>query len=196
MEKDKTVEKYFAKHENWRKELEKIREIFLKTELSESIKWGIPTYSAHGKNIVAIASFKHHIALWFYNGVFLKDEKKVLVNANEEKTRGLRQWRIASVEDIDPDVILSYVLEAIQNQKEGKEIKPETKKLVIPTELQEALNSNEDLKSAFQTLTPGKQKEYAEYIDSAKRETTRAERMNKCAPIILSGKGLNDKYRK
>ena len=196
MKNNKTVEDFLSNNENWRKELEKIREILLKTELKEEIKWGIPTYSAHGKNIVAFAGFKNHVALWFYNGVFLKDEHKVLYNANEEKTRGLRQWRFTSAEEIDPDLVLNYVFEAIQNQKEGKEIKPESKKLAIPAELQKALDSNKVLKSAFESLTPGRQKEYIEFIDSAKREPTRIDRLNKSIPIILEGKGLHDKYRK
>lgn len=196
MKNNKTVEDFLSNNENWRKELEKIREILLKTELKEEIKWGIPTYSAHGKNIVAFAGFKNHVALWFYNGVFLKDEHKVLYNANEEKTRGLRQWRFTSADEINPDLVLSYVFEAIQNQKEGKEIKPESKKLAIPAELQKALDSNKVLKSAFESLTPGRQKEYIEFIDSAKREPTRIDRLNKSIPIILEGKGLHDKYRK
>lgn len=196
MKNNKTVEDFLSNNENWRKELEKIREILLKTELKEEIKWGIPTYSAHGKNIVAFAGFKNHVALWFYNGVFLKDEQKVLYNANEEKTRGLRQWRFTSADEINPDLVLSYVFEAIQNQKEGKEIKPESKKLAIPAELQKALDSNKVLKSAFESLTPGRQKEYIEFIDSAKREPTRIDRLNKSIPIILEGKGLHDKYRK
>lgn len=196
MKNNKTVEDFLSNNENWRKEFEKIREILLKTELKEEIKWGIPTYSAHGKNIVAFAGFKNHVALWFYNGVFLKDEHKVLYNANEEKTRGLRQWRFTSADEINPDLVLSYVFEAIQNQKEGKEIKPESKKLAIPAELQKALDSNKVLKSAFESLTPGRQKEYIEFIDSAKREPTRIDRLNKSIPIILEGKGLHDKYRK
>lgn len=196
MKNNKTVEDFLSNNENWRKELEKIREILLKTELKEEIKWGIPTYSAHGKNIVAFAGFKNHVALWFYNGVFLKDEHKVLYNANEEKTRGLRQWRFTSADEINPDLVLSYVFEAIQNQKEGKEIKPESKKLAVSAELQTALDSNKVLKSAFESLTPGRRKEYIEFIDSAKREPTRIDRLNKSIPIILEGKGLHDKYRK
>lgn len=196
MEKEKSVEAYLSKNENWRNELEKLRRILLKTELSEAIKWGIPTYVALGKNVVAFAAFKNYVALWFYNGVFLKDERNVLINANEEKTRGLRQWRFASADEIDPDLVYSYVLEAIQNQKEGKEIKPESKKLSIPVELQEALDSDKTLKSGFYALSPGKQKEYAEFIGSAKQEATRRKRLEKSMPIILSGKGLHEKYRK
>ena len=196
MEKNKTVEKYIAKHEEWRSEIEKIREVLVQTELTESIKWGVPAYSAYGKVILAIAGFKNHIALWFYNGVFLKDKKKVLINANEEKTRGLRQWRFASADEIDAGLLRSYVLEAIQNQKEGKEIKPEKKKLDIPRELQEALSENKELKSRFDSLTPGKQKEYAEHIASAKQEATRRKRLENSIPLILTGSGLHDKYRK
>ncbi|NEN22625.1 hypothetical protein G3O08_03785 [Cryomorpha ignava] len=196
MEKEKTVEAYLTKNENWRNELEKLRAILLRTELTEAIKWGIPTYMAHGKKILAMGAFKHHVALWFHNGVFLKDEKNVLINANEEKTRGLRQWRFASADEIDADLVYRYVLEAIQNQKEGKEIKPESKKISMPVELKEALDTDKELKSEFFALSPGKQKEYAEFIGSAKQESTRNTRLEKCKPIILTSKGLHEKYRK
>lgn len=195
MNKEQTVESYLSKHEQWREELEKLRAILLNTSLSEEIKWGAPTYMTHGKVILAIGAFKHYVAIWFHNGVFLKDEKNVLINANKEKTRGLRQWRFASADEIDTELVHSYVLEAIQNQKEGKEIKPKSKKLVIPVELQEALDENRELNSAFFALSNGKQIEYAEFIGSAKQASTRAKRLEKCTPIILSGKGLHDKYR-
>lgn len=78
----------------------------------------------------------------------------------------------------------------------GKEIRPvRSKKLVIPTELQSVLDEDSDLNAAFDRLTPGKKREYAEYIDSAKQEPTKVRRIQKIIPLILDGKGLNDKYK-
>ena len=192
----KTAEAYIGKHENWKAELTILRNILLSCELEEAIKWGIPTYMVDGKNVVGIAAFKDYVALWYHNGVFLKDKDKVLISAQEDKTRGLRQWRFASADEIDQDLVKNYTLEAIANQKAGKEIKARTRKLVISEELENALKSSAELKSCFGKLTPGRKKEYAEYIAGAKQESTRLNRLEKCIPIVLAGKGLNDKYKK
>jgi len=192
----KSVEEYFENNKSYRKELELLRSILKRTELEETVKWGIPYYTLHGKHVVAIAAFKAYVGLWFHNGVFLKDQKKKLINASEGVTRGLRQWRFNSMDEMDADLIHAYILEAIENQPAGKAIKPEKKALVLPEELDSMLKSDRRLKAAFGHLTPGKQKEYAEYIDSAKQDATRINRLRKCIPMILDGKGLNDKYRK
>lgn len=119
----------------------------------------------------------------------------MLINAQEGKTRGMRQWRFDDVGQIDESLILQYLEEAIQNQKAGREIKPEKKALVIPDELKEALSADSTLTEAYDALTPGKRKEYAEYISEAKRLATKLSRLDKIKPMILSGKGLNDKYK-
>ncbi len=192
----KTVEAFIEKNDKWKVELTLLRKILLACELEEAIKWGVPTYMVSGKNVVGIAAFKDYVALWFHNGVFLKDNERVLINAQEDKTRGLRQWRFASADEIDHEMISRYTEEAIANQKAGKEIKARTRKLVIPEELENALKSSPELKRCFGQLTPGRQKEYAEYISGAKQESTRLKRLEKCIPIVLAGKGLNDKYKK
>ncbi|MCG8575994.1 MAG: YdeI/OmpD-associated family protein, partial [Flavobacteriales bacterium] len=108
---------------------------------------------------------------------------------------GLRQWRFSKMEEIEADLLKEYLLEAIQNQKDGKMIKVEPKKVEIPAELKDALAKMPELKVKFEALTPGKQKEYSEHIGSAKQEKTRLSRLDKSIPLILEGKGLNDKYR-
>ena len=126
----------------------------------------------------------------------LSDPKGVLVNAGEGKTRGLRQWRFTSLEEIKPALVKKYILEAIKNAKEGKEIKPEKKAaLPLPAELQTAFKQDKNAKACFEKLTPGKQREYLEYITEAKGEETRKRRVAKSIPIILEGRGLNDKYK-
>lgn len=179
----------------WKEELEELRSILLETELKEELKWGTPHYTLGGKIVVGMAGFKSYYGLWFHQGVFLKDQSKVLVNAQEGTTKGLRQWRFQSGDRVDTDQVKEYVLEAIVNQRAGKEIKVEPKKVSIPDELKEALACNAKLSEAYDSLTPGRRKEYAEYIGSAKQEKTRLSRLEKSVPMILQGVGLNDKYK-
>lgn len=134
--------------------------------------------------------------MWFVQGVFLKDDKKVLINANADKTKGQRQWRFSSIEEINEPLILQYLTEAIENQKLGKEITIDRKKeTIIPDELKEYLDKNKKLNTFFKTLSPYKQREYCEYIATAKRDATKASRLEKIIPMISQGIGLNDKYR-
>ena len=192
----KNAEEYIAKHQKWDEELNILREMLLSTELGESIKWGAPVYTLNNKNVVGLGAFKNHCGLWFFNGALLKENTALLQNAQEGKTKALRQIRFEKGEVIDCGILRNYVLEAIQNQKEGKEIKPVTnKEVIIPPELEQALEKDQELKTSFETLTPGRQREYAEYISEAKREATKQKRLEKIKPMIREGKGLHDKYK-
>ncbi|HET8810236.1 MAG TPA: DUF1801 domain-containing protein [Flavobacteriaceae bacterium] len=192
----KSTEEYIENHPHWRAELEQFREMLLGTELTETIKWGVPVYTFQGKNIVGTAAFKNHIALWFYQGALLKENTDLLMNAQEGKTKALRQIRFEKGDPINKELLRNYVLEAIQNQREGKEIKPERHKNVeIPEELEQVFKNNPNLNEAFEQLTTGRQREYCEYIATAKREATKLSRIEKITPMILVGKGLNDQYK-
>lgn len=190
-----SVEQYIEENSQWSEELGLLRSILTSTELKEDVKWGAPIYTINGKNVVGMGSFKSYVGLWFHQGVFLKDPAGKLINANEGVTRGLRQWRFQSKEEMDPALIRAYVEEAIRNQKAGKEIKPEKKQLEIPPEMENAMKKDAKLRQRFEAFTPGRQREFAEYVASAKREETRISRMEKIAPMIMEGMGLNDKYR-
>lgn len=182
--------------EPWAEGLFLLREIILSTGLTEEIKWGSPAYTYEGKLVVSIGGFKNFFTMWFHHGVFLSDPANVLVNAGEGRTRGLRQWRFTSVEEIKPALVKKYVKEAIQNAKAGKEIRPEKKAaLAIPAEFVAAFRSDKALKASFDKLTPGRQREYLEYVGEAKTASTRERRMEKSIPTILAGKGLNDRYK-
>lgn len=196
MKKIYSVEEYIEVNNHFANELTLLRNIINTTELEETVKWSAPVYALNGKNVIGLGAFKHHFGIWFFNGVFLKDEKKLLVNA-QEKTKGLRQMRFESLEDIDKNVVLAYVKEAIENQKLGKEIKPERKgkSVIIPEALEIELKSNSVLHDAFRILTPGKQREYCDHVASAKREATKLSRIEKIKPMIISGVGLHDKYK-
>ena len=182
----------------WPEEMNLLRDIIAKTELEEMTKWGGPVYTLNKKNVLGVGGFKEYVALWFWNGVFLKDEAKMLVNANEGVTKGLRQWRFKSKEEIaeNESLILQYMQEAIANEKAGLAIKPEKKETVISEFFQKALDDDKTFAAAFARFTPGKQREFLEHIDSAKREETKLQRIEKIKPMVFEGIGLNDKYRK
>lgn len=197
MQYNKSVEEFISKKTEWKQSLELLTSIMRSTEMAETIKWGVPTYTINDKNVVGLSAFKSYVGIWFHQGVFLKDPYDKLINAQEGKTKGLRQWRFSSFEEINKDQILEYVLEAIQNQKEGKEIaiKRSSKEIEMPNRLKTELEQNKELKTSFGKLTPFKQKEYMEYISTAKRDATKDSRLQKITPMILEGIGLNDKYR-
>lgn len=106
----KNVEEYIAKHSDWGEEIRKLHEMIMSTELCESIKWGAPVYTLNGKNVVGIGAFKNHCALWFFNGALLKENTSMLVNAQEGKTKALRQIRFEKGEDLKPSVLLAYAM--------------------------------------------------------------------------------------
>ncbi|MDR6843603.1 DUF1801 domain-containing protein [Flavobacterium granuli] len=185
------------KNDQWETELEILKTIIAKTELVETNKWGGCVYVYNNKNVIGVGGFKKFFTLWFFNGAFLKDEKEHLINSNEGVTKSLRQWRFTSKEEINEKEILAYIREAIDNEKQEKIIKPEKTKseVIIPTLLQNELNSDGDLKEAYLKFSPYKQKEFIEYIETAKREETKLSRIEKIKPMILNNIGLNDKYR-
>ena len=143
-----------------------------------------------------MAGFKSYFGLWFHQGALLKDEKKVLMNAQEGRTKTLRQWRMQTDKDIKPAIIKSYVREAIKLAREGKQIAPARKKpLVVPAELKKAFRENKPAGEQFKSMRLGLQREYADYVADAKREDTKRRRIEKILPMINKGVGLHDKYR-
>lgn len=197
MAEKKTPDTYFANAKAWRDELSQLRKVLCSLDLDETLKWGAPCYTLGGANIVGVAAFKEHFALWFHQGALLKDDKGVLVNAQEGVTKAQRQWRMTSARDIKPALIKSYVREAMVNEKAGKSIKPDrAKPLVIPTELTTALKNDMKARAAFEAMSKTLRREYAEYISQAKQDATKQRRLEKILPMIRSGVGLNDKYRR
>lgn len=190
-----TVDEFIEQNECYKTGLSQLRSILLDLGLEESIKWNFPVYSFHNKNIVGLGAFNHYFGIWFFQGVFLKDESGALLNAQEGKTKAMRQWRFASDDEVDTDLVRLYVLEAINNQKAGLAVKPVKKPLVIPDELNQALEKNVELKALFDQLSLSKKREFAGYILEAKRPETKLKRLNKIIPMILENISLYDQYR-
>ncbi len=194
--KGKTVDDFINASGEWKSALQKLREICLESGMEETVKWGAPTYTVDGKNIAGIGAFKSYFGLWFFQGALLEDKNKMLVNASEGKTKALRQMRFQSLKEMDAKRIKNYLREAMQNQVQGREIKSEKKPAFeIPLELKKAFSKNAKAKNAFKSLSPYKQREYAEYVSEAKREETKNKRLDKIMPMIEAGISLNDKYR-
>jgi uncharacterized protein YdeI (YjbR/CyaY-like superfamily) len=179
----------------WIEELELLKSIISKTELIETTKWGGIVYTINNKNVIGIGGFKNFFTIWFFNGVFLQDQLNILVNANEGVAKALRQWRFTSINEINEKRILAYIKEAIANEKEGKSIKPTKKEIKISDFFQNHLENDSLFAVAFHKFSPYKQKEFLEYIDSAKQEKTKITRFEKIKLLILDNLGLNDKYR-
>ena len=183
------------KNNNWTEELELLKSIIVKTELTETTKWGGIVYVLNGKNVLGIGGFKNYFTIWFFNGVLLQDKINVLVNAQEGVTKSLRQWRFSSKEEVNEATVLNYIQEAIENEKQGKNSKPQKKEPIISELLQKELDADVNLADAFQKFSPYKQYEFLEYIETAKREETKRSRIEKIRPMIKENIGLNDKYR-
>jgi uncharacterized protein YdeI (YjbR/CyaY-like superfamily) len=199
MKNANSVESYIDSRKEWVDTLQLLREIFRSTEMEETVKWGMPTYTVNRKNVAGYSAFKSYVGIWFHQGVFLSDPHEKLVSAQEGVTKALRQLRFSSKNEVEEnrEMILEYLEEAIQNQKEGKEIKPErNKSFEIPEELQQVLNSDPAVRDRFVGLSHSRRREYAEYVAGARREITRKQRLEKIVHMILEGVGLNDRYKR
>ncbi len=190
--KDKKGPTWHDYQNNWLEAEEFMQQLIIETPLEKTFKWGINVYTYNDKNVVAWVGFKHFFAIWFYNGIFLEDKENLLITSSEGKTKALRQWRFKNVQEMDEKKILAYILESIQTIKDGKEILIEKS---APKEIKGYLKEQLDANNAFEKLTPGRQKDYIEYIEDAKQEKTKVSRMDKIKPMIMAGKGLHDKYK-
>lgn len=193
---DERVDTYIAKHNDFTEILIKIRDVLNSCDLVETVKWGIPTYTVNGKNIIGIGAFKSHCAIWFFQGGLLKDSQNVLINAQEGKTQAMRQWRFNKDSKINTKLLRIYIQDAIDNEKKGLRIIPTKKPLIIPPELSTILKKNKRLANSFEKLTLSKKREFTAYISEAKKESTKNNRLEKVMPLILNNIGLHDKYKK
>jgi uncharacterized protein YdeI (YjbR/CyaY-like superfamily) len=189
---------YFESLDKWREEAILLREIVLNTGLTESIKWGAPCYTFNNENVVGIGVFKSYTGLWFFQGALLEDKAGYLINAQENKTKIMLQWRFNDIDTIRNAPIQEYIFESVENFRQGRKLKPTpvTTELMIPDLLADALKNNNEMSERWNALSNACKREYATYIAEAKRAETRISRLEKITPLILSGKGLNDQYNK
>ncbi len=189
-----SVDWFFNKPTKWQEAYSELRQVVLDCNLTEELKWGCPCYTNNKSNIVLIHGFKDYCALLFMQGALLKDTKKVLIQQTEN-VQAARQMRFKSIDDVlkNKSLIITYLKEAIKLDKAG--IKVELKKTTeykIPEEFQIVLDDMPELKKAFQSLTPGRQRGYLLYFSAPKQAKTRESRIEKYIQAILNGKGLED----
>ena len=196
MAKKKTVEDYLASVPHWQPEVTRLVELLRTCDLDEHVKWGMPCYTANGRNVVAVAAFKPYFGLWFYDGATLDDKDGVLVNAQEGKTKALRQWRMTKAVDIKAASIRRYIKAAIAVAHQEK-APPAAKSVSVrlPGELEALFAKDKALAKKFSALTSGRQRDFADYVATAKRDETRRKRLEKIRPMIKAGEGLHDRYR-
>ncbi|HRK54648.1 MAG TPA: DUF1801 domain-containing protein [Cyclobacteriaceae bacterium] len=189
-----SVDFFFNKESQWKKEYAQLRSIILACGLTEELKWGKPCYTFNGNNVVLIHGFKEYCALLFHKGALLKDTHDLLVQQTEN-VQAARQIRFTSLKEIVKlkAVLKTYVYEAIEVERAGLKVKmKKTSAFPMPPEFKEALKDRE-LKAAFEALTPGRQRGYLLYFSAAKQSKTRVARIEKSIPDIFEGKGYNER---
>jgi uncharacterized protein YdeI (YjbR/CyaY-like superfamily) len=180
-----------AYRERWEAEIAEMRRVLAAFAMKEECKWGKPTYTVDGKNIVIMQGFKEYFGLGFFQGALLKDPKKVLVQLGQ--VHAGRVMKFTSAKDITARsaTIKAYVREAIAVEKAGLRMEPKkTSDLPVPEELTERFRRDTRFKRAFEALTPGRQRSYLYHFVAAKQSSTRVARIEKAMPAILEGRGF------
>jgi uncharacterized protein YdeI (YjbR/CyaY-like superfamily) len=188
------VDAFLRKAKKWQEESEELRRILLDCPLTEELKWGEPCYTIHGKNIVLIGGFKEYCSLLFFKGALMSDPNGILVAPGSVQAG--RQIRFTHLREIVAmeNTLKTYIYEAIEVEKLGLKVTlRKHSEYIVPEELQNKLDELPVLKTAFEALTPGRQRAYILHFSAPKQAKTRASRVEKCMQLILDGKGLNDR---
>lgn len=196
--RDPRVDAYIGKSAPFaRPILDHLREVVHEAcpEVEETMKWSAPHFTYKGL-LCGMMAFKAHCSFGFWKGELVVDEK-------ERKAEAMGQFGcITSVTDLPPrDVVVRYVKRAMELNEQGvkapsrggaaRKPKPE---IPVPPELSRALARNRKAREAFEGLSPGKRREYLEWIAGAKRDDTRAKRLATTVEWLEEGKTLNWKY--
>lgn len=188
------VDAILSKQKRWRRELEKLRAILLRSGLDEEVKWRWPCYTLGGKNVVLVHGFKEYCGVLFFKGALLEDPARVLIRQTMN-VHAARQMRFTSVADVAKleKTLLAYVRAAARAERSGEKVAPrKPADLALPAELARALRADGALAAAFAALTPGRQRRYAYWVSQPKLAKTREARLEKCVPRIRDGLGLDD----
>ena len=188
------VDEFLSKATRWQEEMTKLRQIALDCQLTEDIKWGKPCYTYNDCNVIIIHGFKEYCALLFLKGALLADSEKILLQQTEN-VQAARQIRFTNLQDIVKleNAIKAYIFEAIEVEKAGLKVElKKTSEYNLSEEFQQKLEQMPELRTAFEALTPGRQRAYIFYFSQAKQSKTRETRIENYIPKILSGKGLDD----
>jgi uncharacterized protein YdeI (YjbR/CyaY-like superfamily) len=180
-----------AYRDRWKAEIAAVRQVLASLPMTEERKWGQPTYTVDGKNVVIIQGFKEYFALGFFQGALLKDPRNVLVQLG--RTHAARVMKFTSAKEIAKaaPTIRAYVREAIAVEKAGLRVAPKnTSDYPVPEELSERFRKDPRFKRAFEALTPGRQRSYLYHFATAKQSATRMARIDRAMPAIFEGRGF------
>lgn len=183
-----------CKVHRWPKELAELRRIVQDCGLTEEIKWSIPTYTFQNNNVLVVAAFNEYASLSFFKGVLLQDEQNLLdkPGENTQSARIIKFTDVRKIVELEP-VLKAYIFEAIEVEKAGLKVAFKAQPEPLPTELEQKFAENPELKTAFEALTPGRQRGYILHFSQPKNTQTRISRIEKCIPRILEGKGMMDR---
>ncbi len=187
------VDAYISRSEKWPDEMAALRSVLLDRGLTEEIKWGKPCYSHDGTNLAIMQEMKAFLALMFFKGALMDDPDEVL-ESQGPNSRSAKRMCFTSVDDVvrSTGTLEAYISEAIRVEAEGLEVGPAPEPEWVE-ELQERLDHDPALRTAFEDLTPGRRREYNLYFSDAKQAKTRISRIEKYVPKILDGKGFRDR---
>jgi uncharacterized protein YdeI (YjbR/CyaY-like superfamily) len=180
-----------AYRERWKTEIAEMRRVLAGLPLTEERKWGSPTFTMDGKNVVILQGFKEYFGLGFFQGALLKDRKKVLVQLGQVQAGRVMKFTSAQEIKSKAAIIKAYVREAIVVEKAGLRMeKKKTSDFPVPEELTERFRRDPRFKRAFAALTPGRQRSYLHHFATAKQSTTRVARIEKATQAIFEGRGF------
>jgi uncharacterized protein YdeI (YjbR/CyaY-like superfamily) len=180
-----------AYRDRWEPEIAEMRRVLAGFAMKEECKWGKPTYTVDGKNIVIMQGVKEYFALGFFQGALLKDPKKVLVQLGQVQAARVMKFTAAKEIRAKAALIKAYVREAIAVEKAGLRVeKKKTSDFPVPEELTERFRRDPRFKRAFEALTPGRQRSYLYHFAAAKQPATRVARIEKAMPGIFEGRGF------
>jgi uncharacterized protein YdeI (YjbR/CyaY-like superfamily) len=180
-----------AYRDRWKAEIAAMRRVLAGFAMKEECKWGKPTYTVDGKNIVIMQGFKEYFALGFFQGALLTDPMKLLVQLGQVHAGRVMKFTSAKEITAKAATIKAYVREAIAVEKAGLRVKPKkTSDYPVPEELSERFRKDPRFKRAFEALTPGRQRGYLYHFAAAKQSATREARIEKAMPAIFEGRGF------
>ena len=180
---DKRIDAYIEKKADFAKPILKhLRELVHKAcpDAEETIKWGMPFFDYKGSVLCAMAAFKAHCTFMFWKAKLMKDPEKILQLADREAMGNFK--KITSLKDLPSDkILIAYIKEAARLNEENIKLPPRKKaavtELKMPDDFAVALKKNKKANSVFENFTPGKRKEYIEWITEAKTEATKNKRI-------------------
>ena len=183
-----------CKVKTWNEELHALRDIILKNDVMEERKWGVPCYTVNGKNIILLTALKESATISFIKGSLIDDVHGMLISPGKN-SQSARYMKFKSMQEINSakPIILEYIKQALEFERNGKKVPFKKVDDPIPVELSDLFASQPELKTAFYALTPGRRRGYILHFNQAKQSSTRHSRIQKCIPLIMQGKGLQER---